>query len=114
MPTGVGGGGLALRYGCGARLDAEVGARVPELRLDLRQLSLLVGSLGSGPWLGVFVVPSVLPVALWGLVLGRCCGGCGPACVGGTGRGGRGGLHPSAMVPAREARCGPKYLSCCR
>ena len=38
------------------------------------------------------------------------CGAPGPACGGGTGRGGCGCLHRAARVAAWEANCGPKYV----
>ena len=90
MLPGVGGGGLAPRYGCWVGLDGGVGVRVPVLRHDLRQCDCLWRcfpwknchwgkdrwkdlSLGSGPWLGRFAALSVPPVALWDLACRLCC-----------------------------------------
>ena len=90
MLPGVGGGGLAPRYGCWVGLDEGVGVLVPVLCHEFRQCHCLWRcfpwknchwgkdrwkglSLGSGPWLGGFAVLSVPPVARWDSAPRRCC-----------------------------------------
>ena len=107
--TGVGGGGLALRYGCWGGLDEGVGARVLVLRLDLRQCRCLWRCF---PWKNCHSGDrwEGLELGLGSVAWQVCCPLCsssgsigfgapGPACGGGSGRSGCGCLHRAAGWP---------------